>query len=56
MSPIEGDEGVDWVTKATKAADDAGVRSTPTVLLNGEVFQDGTTIDDLADNLIAELQ
>ena len=55
-SAIENDEGTDWVTRATKAADDAGVRSTPTILLNGEVFQSGTTLDDLADGLIAELQ
>ena len=51
-SPIENDEGTAWVTKATKAANDAGVQGTPTVLLNGEVFNDGTTIDDLAQNLI----
>jgi protein-disulfide isomerase len=55
-SPIENDEGADWVTKATQAADDAGVQSTPTILLNGEVFQSGTTIDDLANDLIAKLQ
>jgi protein-disulfide isomerase len=55
-SAIEGDEGIDWVTKVTKAASDAGVQSTPTVLLNGEVFQDGRTIDDLASNLIEKLQ
>ena len=54
--PIEADEGNAWVVKATKAAGDAGVRSTPTVLLNGEVFQEGTTIDDIAENLIAKLQ
>jgi protein-disulfide isomerase len=55
-SPIENDEGTAWVTKATKAAKDAGVQGTPTVLLNGEVFQSGTTIDDLANDLIAKLQ
>jgi protein-disulfide isomerase len=53
---IEGDEGTPWVTKATSAASSAGVRSTPTILLNGEVFQDGRTVDDLATNLIAKLQ
>ena len=53
--PIEGDEGTPWVTKATKAATDAGVQSTPTVLLNGQVFQDGRTIDDLATNLIKKI-
>lgn len=54
--PIEDNAGVDWVTKATKSATEAGVRSTPTILLNGEVFQDGTTVDDLAANLIAKLK
>jgi protein-disulfide isomerase len=53
---IEGDEGEDWVTRATQSASDAGVQSTPTVLLNGEVFQDGRTVDELADNLIEQLQ
>jgi protein-disulfide isomerase len=42
--------------EATQAASDAGVRSTPTVLLNGEVFQDGRTIDEMANNLIKKLQ
>jgi protein-disulfide isomerase len=55
-SAIENDEGTDWVTKATKAAKSAGVNSTPTILVNGEVFQDGTTVDDLAKNLIAKLK
>lgn len=53
---IEGDKGTAWVTKATGSAADAGVQSTPTVLLNGEVFQSGRTVDDLADDLIAKLQ
>jgi protein-disulfide isomerase len=50
--PIENNKGRAWVEKATRAALDAGVRSTPTILLDGEVFNDGTTIDDLAQNLI----
>jgi protein-disulfide isomerase len=49
---IEDDRGAAWVDKATDAALDAGVRSTPTVLLNGEVFQEGRTVDDLASALI----
>ena len=53
---IEADQGNAWVVKATQAASDAGVNSTPTVLLNGEVFQDGRTQEDIAKNLIAKLQ
>jgi protein-disulfide isomerase len=53
---IEGEEGADWVTSATKAAKATGLQGTPTILLDGEVFQDGRTIDDMADNLIEQLQ
>lgn len=49
---IEAGDGNDWVVKATKSATDAGVRSTPTVLVNGEVFQEGRTIDDFANALL----
>ena len=54
--PILRGEGSDWVQQATQAALDAGVRSTPTVLLDGEVFQDGRTPDELADNLVQRLE
>jgi protein-disulfide isomerase len=54
--PIENNEGADWVDRATKAAEKAGVSGTPTILLNGELFQDGRTPDELATNLIAKLQ
>lgn len=53
---IEGMEQQDWVDAATGAAQDAGVRGTPTILLDGEVFQDGATTEELAENLLAELQ
>lgn len=53
---IENGAGNDWVTQATTAAQNAGVQSTPTILLNGELFQDGRTVDDLADNLLAQLK
>ena len=53
---IEGDDGAAWVEKATKAASDAGVQSTPTVIVDGKVFRDGRTVDELADNLIEQLQ
>ncbi|WP_408898664.1 DsbA family protein [Nocardioides sp. R1-1] len=46
----------DWVSQATKEATDAGITGTPTILLDGEVFQDGRTVQDLADNLAAELR
>ena len=48
--------GDTWVDRATGAATDAGVRSTPTVLLDGEVFTDGRTMQDLAANLVAGLR
>ena len=45
-----------WVTKATDAAMTAGVQGTPWVLLDGTPFEDGTTVPDLASNLLEELQ
>jgi protein-disulfide isomerase len=53
---IENQAGASWVDDATAAAQDAGVTSTPTILLDGKVFQDGRTVDQLASNLVAELQ
>ena len=44
-----------WVTGATQAALDAGVRSTPTILLDGKVFQDGRSPAEIGDNLIAKV-
>lgn len=46
----------DWVTEATAEAQKAGVTGTPTILLNGERFEDGRTVDDLADNLIEAIE
>jgi protein-disulfide isomerase len=43
----------EWVEKATEEAEESRVKSTPTVLLNGEKFTDYRTVDDLADNLVA---
>lgn len=54
--PIEAGDGAGWVADATQAAEDAGVTGTPTVLLDGEVFQDGRTAEELAENLIEQLQ
>jgi protein-disulfide isomerase len=49
---IEGDDGSTWVDKATQAALEAGVRSTPTVLLDGKVYLDGRTIQEVGQNLV----
>lgn len=53
---IEDGEQEDWVADATQAATDAGINSTPVVLLDGEIYQDGRTMEELADNLVAELE
>ena len=45
----------DFVDGATKEAEKAGVMSTPTILLDGQVFEDGRTVEDRAENLIKEL-
>lgn len=45
----------DWVSAATAEAQAAGVQGTPTIILDDEVFTDGRTIDEQAENLIAEL-
>ena len=45
-----------WVDDATTAATDAGVSGTPTVLLDGSVFQNGRTTEELAENLISQLR
>ncbi len=49
---LDAGDGKAWVADATQAASDAGVRGTPTVLLDGKVFQDGRTMEDLASNLV----
>lgn len=46
----------DWVTKATAEAQGNNVSSTPTILLDGKVFDDGRTVDDLAKNLVDALE
>jgi protein-disulfide isomerase len=56
QGPIENEEGADWVDRATKAADKAGVSGTPTVLLDGKVFNDYSNMQDLASNLVERLQ
>lgn len=46
----------DWVAAATEAADAAGVPGTPTVLVDGEVFQAGGSIEEFAESLLVELR
>lgn len=46
----------DWVESATQEAVDAGVSGTPTVLLDGQQYTDGSSIDEIAANLIKELE
>ena len=53
---IESGAGEDWVAEATAEADGSGVNSTPTILLDGEEYQDGRTFEELADNLVAAVQ
>lgn len=52
-SGIEDGAQESWVKDATAAANEAGVNSTPTILLNGTFFQEGRTAEELAANLLA---
>jgi protein-disulfide isomerase len=56
LDALEAGDGKDWVEKATRAADDAGVKGTPTILLDGKVYQEGRTPADNAEKLIDELR
>ncbi len=46
----------DWVTGATDDAQEAGIDSTPTILVDGEIFQQGGSIDELAANLVKAVE
>lgn len=48
---IEGLDQEDWVDEATAAAKEAGVNGTPTVVLDGEEFQNYSDIESLVANL-----
>ncbi len=48
---IESGARSDWVEEATRAAQEAGVRGTPTVLLDGEVVNGGS-VEEIADLLV----
>ena len=53
---LESGEGADFVAAATNQAQDLHIESTPTLVVDGELFTNGRTIDDLAANLIKALQ
>jgi protein-disulfide isomerase len=48
---IDNGDATRWADESTKAAAQAGVQSTPTVLLDGKEFT-GRTVDDLAQKLL----
>ncbi|WP_230087429.1 DsbA family protein [Nocardioides marmotae] len=54
--PIEEGAFDQWVENATDAASREGITGTPTVLVDGEVFTDGDTVEELADNLVAAVK
>jgi protein-disulfide isomerase len=53
---VANHEGAQEVADATKAATKLGVKSTPTLILDGKAFTNGRTVDDLAANLLKALQ
>ena len=53
--PIEDLAGADFAEGATDQAAEAGVQGTPTILIDGEVWQDYRGIDDIGPNLIDTL-
>ncbi len=46
----------DWVSQATEEAAEAGVTATPTILVDGEPFTDGQTVEELSDNLVSTIE
>jgi protein-disulfide isomerase len=55
-SAVSAGDGDAWAKAATDAALGLGVRSTPTVLLDGQLFTDYRTPDDLAASLAKAVQ
>lgn len=45
-----------WVKDATAAASDAGVKGTPTILLDGKSFEEGSSWSDLGKQLVEAVQ
>lgn len=52
---IEDGAKMDDVEAATQEAEDAGVDGTPTLVLDGEKFQDGSSWPDIVDNIVSEV-
>ncbi|MBC7298412.1 MAG: thioredoxin domain-containing protein [Demequina sp.] len=52
---IESLDGKAWADAATRAAADSGVNGTPTILLDGKQFQEGSTMEDIADALVEQI-
>lgn len=50
---LEEGSAEELAERATQEAVGAGVRGTPTIVVDGEVFQDGRTVEELGANLIA---
>jgi protein-disulfide isomerase len=53
---IDSGAGIDFPVDATKSAQDLGIDSTPTVFLDGDLFTDWRTPDELAANLVKAVQ
>ena len=53
---VDDGQGADRAEAATTSATDLKINSTPTLVLDGEAFTTGRTIDDLAANLLQALQ
>ncbi len=53
---IESLDQEEWVDDATDAAGAAGINSSPVILLDGTVYQEGRTLEEVVDNLVAALE
>lgn len=53
---IEGLAYEDWVDDATEAATDANVQGTPTIILDGEQFSDGSNYTEIGRNLVEAVE
>ncbi len=53
---IEGLAHEDWVDDATQAALDANVQGTPTIVLDGEQFAEGSSYAEIGENLVEAVQ